>query len=205
MHICQTQTDDRAKCVTIMQLNCNRLPFMRNADCIWMFPQRKKRASQKSGWWMENQRRSGNLEPFIPASNWLHFNGGFKRRSIWLYQNGPSWQPRWALRKHRWVHLRHGLIRSPISTLCFWCEQKLKPSNGDLTGEVFVNHFIIVSVSISGQNLVPKPPLQVQEVVEKRRNPPRATCCFQWISPLHVPANYCLGLSTDSKNEQCQP
>lgn len=50
---------------------------------------------------MENQRRSGNLEPFIPAFNWLHFNGGFKRRSIWLYQNGPSWQPHWALLKHR--------------------------------------------------------------------------------------------------------
>ena len=59
---------------------------------------------------MENQRRSGSHEPFTPASNWLHFNGGFKRRSIWLYQNGPSWQPRWALRKHRWVTHRHTLI-----------------------------------------------------------------------------------------------
>lgn len=65
--------------------------------------------------------------------------------------------------------------------------------------------FVLVSVSFSDQNLVSKPPLQVQEVVEKWRNPPRATCCFQWISPLHFSANYCLGLSTDSKNEQCQP
>lgn len=40
--------------------------------------------------------------------------------------------------------------------------------------------------------------------MEKWRNPPRATRCFQWISPLHLSANYCLGLSTDSKNEQCQ-
>lgn len=63
---------------------------------------------------------------------------------------------------------------------------------------------MLVFVHFSGQNLVPKPPLQVQEVVEKWRNSPRATCCFQWISPLHVSANYCLGLSTYSKNEQCQ-
>ena len=86
--------------------------FMQLETCntdhvILFFPQRKNSESQKSGWLMENQRRSGNLEPFIPASNWLHFNGGFKRRSIWLYQSGPSWQHRWALRKHRWVHLRH--------------------------------------------------------------------------------------------------
>lgn len=54
---------------------------------------------------MENQRKLGSLEPFIPASNWLHFNGGFKRRSIWLCRNGLSWQLLWALRKHRWVHL----------------------------------------------------------------------------------------------------
>lgn len=55
----------------------------------------------------------------------------------------------------------------------------------------------------SGQNLVPKPSLQVQEVVEEWRTAPWARR-FQWIPPLHVSANYCLGLSTDSKNEQCQ-
>lgn len=87
-----------------------------NRNCFWLFPQRKKRVSQKSGWLMENQRRSGNLEPFIPASNWLHFSGGFKRRSIWLYQNAPSWQPHWALRKHRWVHLMLLNINSLTST-----------------------------------------------------------------------------------------
>lgn len=52
---------------------------------------------------MENQRRSGNLEPFIPASNWRLFSGGFKRRSIWRCRSGPSWPPPWASRKHRWV------------------------------------------------------------------------------------------------------
>lgn len=77
-----------------------------------IFLQRKRRASQKSEWLMENQRKSGNLEPFIPASNWLHFNGGFKRRSIWLCRNGPSWQLLWALRKHRWVHLNQPSIYS---------------------------------------------------------------------------------------------
>lgn len=63
---------------------------------------------------------------------------------------------------------------------------------------------MLVPITVSGQNLVPKPPLQVQEAVEKWRNPPRSTCCDQWITPLHVFTNYCLGLSTDSKNEQCQ-
>lgn len=101
-----------------MQNSSMQLNNMHNVKCIWMFLQRKKRASQKSVWLMENQRRSGNLEPFIPASNWLHFNGGFKRPSIWLYQNGPSWQPRWALRKHRWVHQRHVFRPCQISTLC---------------------------------------------------------------------------------------
>lgn len=85
--------------------------------------QRKKRASQKSGWLMENQRKSENLEPFIPASNWLHFNGGFKRRSIWLCQNGPSWRRRSALRKHRWAHLRPG---SMLSNVHFMCNKKRK-------------------------------------------------------------------------------
>lgn len=73
------------------------------------------------------------------------------------------------------------------------------------TVRVLVNKFQCVSISFSGQNLVPEPPLQVQEAVEEWRNPPRATRCFQRVSPLHVSANYCLGLSTDSKNEQCQP
>lgn len=56
----------------------------------------------------------------------------------------------------------------------------------------------------SGENMVPKPPFQVQEAVEKWRNPSRATCCFQPVSPLQLSTNYCLGLSTESKNEQCQ-
>lgn len=59
-------------------------------------------------------------------------------------------------------------------------------------------------VSISGQNLVPKPPLQVQEAVEKWRNSPRATCCCQRVSSVHVSVNDRLGLSTDSENEQHQ-
>lgn len=71
-------------------------------------------------------------------------------------------------------------------------------------GTYWLISFMLISVTLSGQNLVPKPPLQVQEAVEKWRNPPRSTCCDQWITPLHVSTNYCLGLSTDSKNEQCQ-
>lgn len=55
-----------------------------------------------------------------------------------------------------------------------------------------------------GENMVSKSPLKVQEVVEKRRDPSGATRRFQRISPLRVSANYCLGLSTHSKNEQCQ-
>lgn len=117
--------------------NCNNL----HANCIWMFLQRKKRASQKSGWLMENQRRSGNLEPFIPASNWLHFSGGFKRRSIWLYQNGPSWQLHWALRKHRWVHLRHRTMYAVKYPLNVLYENKLKLSNGDWSRNILVNQF----------------------------------------------------------------
>jgi len=39
--------------------------------------------------------------------------------------------------------------------------------------------------------------------VEKWRNAPRA-CCLLRIPPLQFSANFCLGLSTDSKNEPCQ-
>lgn len=182
-----------------------RNPFTHNVICVWMFLQRKRRASQRSGWLMENQRRSGNLEPFIPASNWLHFNGGFKRPSIWLYQNGPSWQPLWALRKHRWVHLKTFFLSFAVKNLHYDVhESKVRLTDGVLIRRTGCALIDFISVSGSGQNLVPKPPLQVQEAVEKWRNPPRATCCFQWISSVHVSANYCLGLSTDSKNEQCQ-
>lgn len=61
-----------------------------------------------------------------------------------------------------------------------------------------------ISVFGSGQDLVPKPPLQVQKAVEKWRNPPRAARYFQRISSVRVSANSRLGLSTDSKNEPCQ-
>lgn len=65
--------------------------------------------------------------------------------------------------------------------------------------------FIWLYVYILGQDLVSKPPLQVQEVVEKWRNSPRATCCFKWVAPLRFSSNYCLGFSTNSESEQCQP
>lgn len=99
---------------------------------LWhVFLQRKKRASQRSEWLMENQRKWGNLEPFIPASNWLHSSGGFKRRSIWLCRSGPSWQLLWALRKHRWVRLQFkyslseeyefGVSRKPFHVIVCVC------------------------------------------------------------------------------------
>lgn len=60
--------------------------------------------------------------------------------------------------------------------------------------------------SFSGQNLVPEPPLQVQEVVEKWRNPPGAARGFERVASLHVPANDRLGLSTfQPEDEQREP
>lgn len=154
--------------------------------------QRRKRASQKSGWLMENQRKWGNLEPFIPASNWLRSSGGFKRRSIWLCPSGPSWQLLWALRKHRWVRLRQ------IFTL------RRKWIRGSRRFEIDIS-YDCMPVYILGQNLVSKPPLQIQEVVEKWRNSPRATCRFKWVAPLRFSSNHCLGFSTNSESEQRQP
>lgn len=69
---------------------------MSPTELQFFFLQKKKRASQKSEWLMESQRRSGNLEPFIPVSSWLHFSVGFRKHSIWLYRSGPSWQRPWA-------------------------------------------------------------------------------------------------------------
>lgn len=62
----------------------------------------------------------------------------------------------------------------------------------------------LISVFGSGQDLVPEPPVQVQEAVEEWRNPPRAARYFQRISSVRVSANLCLGLSTDSKNDHRQ-
>lgn len=59
--------------------------------------------------------------------------------------------------------------------------------------------------SFSGQNLVPEPPLQVQEVVEKWRNPPGAARRFERVTSLHVSANDRLGLSAHSEDEQREP
>lgn len=60
--------------------------------------------------------------------------------------------------------------------------------------------------SFSGQNLVPEPPFQVQEVVEKWRNPPGAARGFERVASLHVSANDRLGLSTfHPEDEQCEP
>lgn len=60
--------------------------------------------------------------------------------------------------------------------------------------------------SLSGQNLVPKPPLKVQEVVEKWRNPSGTARGFERVASLHVSANHRLGLSTfHLKDEQREP
>lgn len=139
---------------------------------------------------MENQRKLGNLEPFIPVSNWLHSSGGFKRRSIWLCRSGPSWRRLWALRKRRWVRLNQ-----IFSLRRIWTR-----SSRELKNDIFN-----IIACILGQDLVSKPPLQVQEVVEKWRNSPRAACCFKWIAPLRFSSNYCLGFSANSESEQCQP
>lgn len=163
--------------------------FHSRVTFLHVFLQRKKRASQRSEWLMENQRKWGNLEPFIPASSWLHSRGGFKRRSIWLCRSGPSWQLLWALRKHRWVRPNLN-IPSP---------KNMK------SGEIFEIHFTWLYLYTLGQDLVSKPPLQVQEVVEKWRNSPRATCCFKRVAPLRFSSNSCLGFSTNSESEQCQP
>lgn len=56
--------------------------------------------------------------------------------------------------------------------------------------------------SFSGQNLVPEPPLQVQEAVEKWRNPPGAARGFQRVAPLHVSANDRLGLSASRPEDE---
>lgn len=71
--------------------------------------------------------------------------------------------------------------------------------------EIRERNFIWLCVYILGQDLVSKPPLQVQEVVEKWRNSPRATCCFEWVAPLRFSSNYCLGFSTNSESAQRQP
>lgn len=76
--------------------------------------------------------------------------------------------------------------------------------NSELSG-IWERHFKWLYVYILGQDLVSKPPLQVQEVVEKWRNSPRATCCVKWVAPLRFSFNYCLGFSTNSESEQCQP
>ena len=56
-----------------------------------------------------------------------------------------------------------------------------------------------------GQNLVSESSFEVQEVVEKWRNSPRATCGLQWVSSLPFSASLRgMGLSTESKNEQCK-
>lgn len=57
----------------------------------------------------------------------------------------------------------------------------------------------------TGENLVSKSPIEVQEVVEKWRNSPGATCGLQWVSSLPFSARLRgMGLSTQSKNEQCK-
>lgn len=114
---------------------------------------------------MENQRRSGNLEPFIPASNWLHFSGGFKRRSIWRYQNGPSWQPHWALRKHRWVHPR--LLSNIIFLTCNWRMKKIK------TEEISYQFYICVSFRSRSGSKTAAPSSRSCGKVEK--SPPSST------------------------------
>lgn len=93
---------------------------------------------------MENQRKSENLEPFIPASNWLHFNGGFKRRSIWLCRNGPNWRRRSALRKHRWAHLRPGCQMFTLCAIKKGNKFKLSKGEGVDPEKKCVNHFCAV-------------------------------------------------------------
>lgn len=76
-------------------------------------------------------------------------------------------------------------------------------------GFFYINCVLILFRSLfsfSGQNLVPEPPLQVQEVVEKWRNPTGAACGFERVASLHVSANDRLGLSTfHPEDEQCEP
>lgn len=59
--------------------------------------------------------------------------------------------------------------------------------------------------SFSGQNLVPEPPLQVQEVVEEWRNPAGAARRLERVAPMRVAADHRLGLPADPADEQRQP
>lgn len=106
---CNSRNQNKQQCIAFFkqkQVHDPPSSFTLNAN-IWFAVQRKRRASQRSGWWMENQRKSENLEPFIPASNWRRFSGGFRRRSIWRCPSGPSWRRHSAWRKHRWARQRH--------------------------------------------------------------------------------------------------
>lgn len=91
--------------------------------------------------------------------------------------------------------------------------KKEKPRNESKTVKEGVSHcgfFLNILCrclfSFSGQNLVPEPPFQVQEAVEKWRNPPGAARGFERVASLHVSANDRLGLSTfHSEDEQREP
>lgn len=60
-------------------------------------------------------------------------------------------------------------------------------------------------VCFSGKNLVPKPSFEVQEVVEKWRNPARAACGLQRVSTSPLAASQRgLGLRAQPENEHCK-